>query len=216
VPGAPDRFVVKGRGYPMDIVGLMRPEDMVVCDLEGFKVDGPKGISQCYEVKMHSCIYRARPDVQSVVHVHPRWVNLMTILGKTLRQMSSGTLLRKALPVYPHSRLVVTDEDGSAVAAILGQSRAVILKGHGIATTGRSLEESVMAAHGLEEQAKLNAIAWSLAGKDHPVYPEELMEESANRPDYSTIPHFKDSFDPSRRGTIGTWRYFSDKVSKDL
>jgi ribulose-5-phosphate 4-epimerase/fuculose-1-phosphate aldolase len=70
VPDDPNLFVVKGRGYKMDVVGLMTPDDMVVVDLEGNKVEGPQGISQCYEVKMHSCIYRARPDVQSVVHVH--------------------------------------------------------------------------------------------------------------------------------------------------
>src|SRR5919202_6249191 len=73
VPSQPDRFVVKGRGYKIDALAAMQPEDMVVCDLEGYKVDGPPGSTQCFEVKMHSCIYRARPDVQAVVHVHPRY-----------------------------------------------------------------------------------------------------------------------------------------------
>ena len=41
VPGDPNRFVVKGRGYRMDVLSRMRPEDMVVCDLEGNWLDGP-------------------------------------------------------------------------------------------------------------------------------------------------------------------------------
>ena len=35
VPGNPDRFIVKGRGYEVDAIPLMEPEGMVVCDLDG-------------------------------------------------------------------------------------------------------------------------------------------------------------------------------------
>src|SRR5438034_1491589 len=64
LPSQPDRFLVKGRGYEIDALALMRPEDMVVCDLNGYKVDGPPGSTQCREVQMHSCLYKTRPDVQ--------------------------------------------------------------------------------------------------------------------------------------------------------
>ncbi len=80
VPSDPGTFVVKGRGYAIDALAKMRPEDMIVCDLEGFKLDGPPGSTQCFEVKMHSTIYKARPDVRSVVHVHPRYTIVMTVL----------------------------------------------------------------------------------------------------------------------------------------
>src|SRR5690349_25156687 len=75
---AGDGFAVKGRGYNIDALAAMQPEDMVVCDLEGNKVDGPPGSTQCFEVKMHSCIYKTRPDVQAVVHLHPRFTVLMS------------------------------------------------------------------------------------------------------------------------------------------
>ena len=58
VPEAPDHFVVKGRGYAIDALARMQPEDMILCDLEGFLVEGPPGATQGREVKMHSCIYR--------------------------------------------------------------------------------------------------------------------------------------------------------------
>jgi Class II Aldolase and Adducin N-terminal domain len=58
VPGQPDRFVVKGRGYKMDALAAMRPEDMVVCNIEGSFIEGPPGSMQCFEVNMHSCIYK--------------------------------------------------------------------------------------------------------------------------------------------------------------
>ena len=115
VPGQPDTFVVKGRGYPLDALERMRPEDMVVCDLEGYKVGGPDGVSQCFEVKMHSCIYRARPDVQSVVHVHPQYTVTMSVLGAAIVPMciSGIKLVRHPLPVYPHVKVVQSDEEAA-------------------------------------------------------------------------------------------------------
>ena len=62
LPTEPDHFVVKGRGYRLDALSAMQPEDMIVCDLDGNKVDGPVGSSQCYEVKMHSAIYKTHPE----------------------------------------------------------------------------------------------------------------------------------------------------------
>ena len=38
VPGRPDQFVVKGRGYALDALPAMRPENMILCDIEGNKV----------------------------------------------------------------------------------------------------------------------------------------------------------------------------------
>src|SRR5438270_10435040 len=58
LPDRPDRFLVKGRGYKMDALAAMRPEDMITCDLEGNFIDGPPGSTQCFEVKMHSWIYK--------------------------------------------------------------------------------------------------------------------------------------------------------------
>lgn len=103
LPSQQDRFVVKGRGYAIDALSRMRSEDMLVCDLEGYKLSGPDGITQCFEVKMHSCIYKARPDVQGVVHVHPPYTVLLSVLGSPIVPMciTGLKLVRRPLPVYP-------------------------------------------------------------------------------------------------------------------
>jgi ribulose-5-phosphate 4-epimerase/fuculose-1-phosphate aldolase len=76
---------------------------------------------------MHSCIYRADPNVQSVVHVHPRYSILMSVLGKPLKPMSNsgGRLVRKGVPVYPHSHLILTDQHGTDVAKMMSGHQAV-------------------------------------------------------------------------------------------
>ena len=218
VPDDPNLFVVKGRGYKMDVVGLMTPDDMVVVDLEGNKVEGPQGISQCYEVKMHSCIYRARPDVQSVVHVHPRFTILMSVLGKTIRPMSnSGAhFVRKPIPTYPHNKLILTDEDGTGVANTLGDGRAVLLKGHGAATVGNTMQESVTGMLHLEEQAILNTYAAGISGLEHPYMSDEMLDESRSQPSYDQLPHFKTSYDPSRPTRNGFWEYHRDQAERSL
>src|SRR6185312_9236144 len=146
VPDQPDRFVVKGRGYKMDALAAMQPQDMVTCDLEGNLIDGPPGATQCFEVKMHSWMYKLYPEVQSVVHVHPRYTVLMTTLKQTLRPMCQEgmELVAHPLPMYPHVKTVVTDAEGEEVARLMAGFQVVLLQGHGATTTGASLEEAVM------------------------------------------------------------------------
>jgi L-fuculose-phosphate aldolase len=226
VPEARDTFLIKGRGYELDILSELRPEDMVLCDLEGNKLEAPDGVSQCYEVKMHSCIYRAFPEVQSVVHAHPRFTILLSVLDTPIRPMRNegARLVQKPIPVYPHSKLILTDEDGSGVAETLRQhGRAALLKGHGAVTTGSTLEESVLGMVQLEEQAQLNAWAFSLMGADHQYTSDELLGEANAQPPFWQVPHFGMSNAPERapyggasfRGH-GLWAYYVDMVSKNL
>jgi ribulose-5-phosphate 4-epimerase/fuculose-1-phosphate aldolase len=219
VPSQPDNFVVKGRGYEVDALATMRPEHMVTCDLDGRKVDGPPGSTQCYEVKMHSSIFKLRPDVQSIVHVHPRYVVVMSVLQSTLVPMCQEgiQLVRKPLPVYPHVKTVQSDEEGMEVAQTMGSSRAIILQGHGATTAGTSLEQAVISMLQLEEQAKMNWYAYCAAGPDHPRIPDEHIDEMSNRPQVFDLPHFADSAAQRRQGGDGgVWAYYTWKVSQDL
>ena len=146
VPGRPDLFVVKGRGYRADALPAMRPEDMVVVDMDGVWVDGPKNVVPCFEVKIHSCILRDRPDVNSVVHVHPKYSVLLSVLKRNILPMcqEGAKLVLDPIPVYPRQKIVTSDEEGTAVAKTLGDGSAALLFGHGAVTAGASMEESIM------------------------------------------------------------------------
>src|SRR6266849_2178242 len=178
LPDRPDRFLVKGRGYKMDALAAMRPEERVTCDLDGNRVDGPPGASQCFEVKMHSWMYKLYPEVRSVVHVHPRFTVLLSTLGQTLKPMCQEgiDLVARPLPMYPHAKTVVTDAEGEEVGRLIGSSRAVLLQGHGATTTGASLEEAVMNMLQLEEQAKMNYQALSALGPNYPSLPQAYID----------------------------------------
>ena len=218
VPWDSTKFVVKGRQYPIDALAAMRPEDMIVCDTEGFLVESPPGITQSSEVKIHSCIYKVRPDVQSVVHVHPRYTVLLSVLGKTLVPTCQEgiQLVRRPLPVYPHVKTIQSDAEGMEVAGLLGTGKALLLLGHGAVTIGFDLTESVTNMLQLEEQAKMNYFAYCAAGPDHPQIPSELIDEMTDRPPLHELPHFKDvlrGMDPRRDGI---WGYRAGRVSEDI
>jgi ribulose-5-phosphate 4-epimerase/fuculose-1-phosphate aldolase len=218
VPSQPDRFVVKGRQYALDALAIMRAEDMVVCDTEGFLVDGPPGITQCSEVKIHSCIYKTRPDVQSVVHVHPRFIVLMSVLRLPLVPMCQEGihLVRQPLPVYPHVKTIQSDAEGMEVAQLLGDGSALLLQGHGAVTTGNSLAQSVTAMLQLEEQAQMNYYAYCAMGREHPRIAEELIDEMTNRPPLHTLPHFQAVLQGRAPQRDGIWNYRVSRVSQDL
>ena len=218
LPGNPDRFVVKGRQYAIDSLSTMRPEHMVVCDTDGFLVDGPPGAMQCLEIKIHSCIYQARPDVQSVVHVHPRFTVLMSVLGQELVPMCAEglDLVRNPLPVWPHMKIIQSHEEGEDVARHLGANPVLLLFGHGAVTTGASLGETVLGMLQLEEQARMNYYAFCAMGSNHPRIPEALIDERTDRPPLWELDHFKDVLNGGPPQMDGLWNFFVDQAAAGL
>jgi ribulose-5-phosphate 4-epimerase/fuculose-1-phosphate aldolase len=218
VPDDPEKFVVKGRGYRVDVLSRMRPEDMVVCDLEGNWLDGPPYSSQCGEVKIHSCIYRARPDVVSITHVHPDYTVLMTTLGQSIRPMAQegARLVTQDFPMLRQTKTIQTEEEGLQVAELLGDGEVLLLLGHGAVTVStRSVEGSVMAMAHLEHQARLNYLAICAMGNNHPSIPLDL----ANAVDTgATPPHIatRQAQFGGGRGGGGIWAYLEEVVGNDM
>jgi L-fuculose-phosphate aldolase len=209
VPSKPGHFFVKGREYEHDALAIMEPDDMVMCDTEGFLVAGRAGLTQCSEVKIHACIYKMRPDVQAVVHVHPRFVILMSVLTGTLKPMcqEGAPLLRHKLPLYPHVKTIQSDAEGMEVANLLGDSPAILLLGHGAVTTGKRVSEAVMAIAHLEEQARMNYFAYCAQGKGYSSLTADLVDEMSNRTPLYEHAHFKDVLKGRAPQRDGTWNY---------
>jgi ribulose-5-phosphate 4-epimerase/fuculose-1-phosphate aldolase len=222
VPDHPDHFIVKGRGYAVDALPAMKASDMIVCDLEGNKIEGPPGGTQCYEVKIHSAILKNHPEIKSVVHVHPRYTVLMSVLGQTLVPMcqEGASLVTKPIPVWPHSRLVSTDEDGEGLSATLGNSPVALLIGHGAVATGESISQSIANIYTLEEQARMNYWAFAAMGPDHPRIPAALVEENEKNPTFYQLPHFQRDLPPGMTenphrqagGQSGPYKYWASLV----
>ncbi len=116
-------------------------------DLEGHYLGGDK--ASPYEWPIHARIMRARPDVMSVCHTHSKWSALFSVLKGGLRpiHMYAKFLPVAGPPIYPAAGLIGTIERGEALAASLKDNNAVLLRAHGDAVVGASLEASDPAHH---------------------------------------------------------------------
>lgn len=105
-------------------------------------------------------IFKARPDVNCVIHAHPYFqllcgitnVPLKPILGPAFNAEGLKAAMR-GIPVFPRSALIASVELGRAVYATMGNNDALILKGHGNVITGKSVEDAVLRAIAIEHQA---------------------------------------------------------------
>src|SRR5436190_20712416 len=95
-----------------------KPDDFLVFDLDGKKVDGSGVVPGEYPI--HLEILRARPDVGSVIHYHGMYSTAFTTSEQELKPIHlMGTLFHDGIPVYPDPRLVSNRERGQALARAL-------------------------------------------------------------------------------------------------
>jgi ribulose-5-phosphate 4-epimerase/fuculose-1-phosphate aldolase len=98
-----------------------------------------------------------------VIHYHGMYSTAFTTSGERLRAIHlMGTLFHDGIPVYPDPKLVTDRGRGVALAKSLGSHRAVLMRAHGVAVTGASVEEAVAAAFLFEENARRACISASL------------------------------------------------------
>jgi ribulose-5-phosphate 4-epimerase/fuculose-1-phosphate aldolase len=116
------------------------------------------------EMHLHAAIYRARPDVQAVVHGHPVWLGTLTAAGQGLRPVLPQGVLVHDLPTYPHAHSISRADRGDAVARALGAARGVVLPSHGIVTVGADLTEAAVLTLYAEQTAERQVRAAPLGG----------------------------------------------------
>ncbi len=150
-------------------------DDVVLIDLDGNVIAGdadPPG-----ERYIHTEIYRSRPDVGAVVHAHPMGCIAFSIAGVAIRPIwHLCTLFAAGIPIHESSVQIDNPELGRCVAATLGKCKAVLLKGHGVAVTGSTIEEATVSAVNLERSARLQLMVESI-GTAHEIPRSELTED---------------------------------------
>ncbi len=138
----------------------VKPADLIRVALDGKKV---RGKGKCHvEWPIHAEVFRARPDVTTVIHTHPLHSTLLGATGKRIRPLThEGALFFPPdLPLFDlTTTLIVTRELGEAVAKSLGEGSALLLKNHGIVVAGKSIEEATALAVLLEKAARVEILA---------------------------------------------------------
>lgn len=127
-------------------------EEIVAVDLDGALVDGTA--RPPLEFHIHAEIYHARSDVNVVMHTHPRWSTLLTMVGAPFKVVSAQGALLGDIPVMDSPLSINTKPMGEHLAATLGHARAVLLKSHGAVIVGADVIECFALATYLEENAR--------------------------------------------------------------
>ncbi len=131
--------------------GRVTVSDIVTVDLNGAVIEG--SARPPLEFHIHSEIYRARPDVQVVMHTHPRWSTFLTMVGAAYQPVYAQGALLGDVPLVDSPLSVNTAPIGERVAATLGRGLAVLLKSHGAVVVGSDVVECFALAAYLEENA---------------------------------------------------------------
>ncbi|WP_415844984.1 aldolase [Stutzerimonas zhaodongensis] len=162
---APGTYYTQQLGLGFDEITasnlLLVNEDLEV--LEGNGMANPAN-------RFHSWVYRARSDVNCIIHTHPTHVAALSMLEVPLAvsHMDLCPLYEDCAFLEDWPGIPVGNEEGDLITAALGDKRAVLLSHHGQLSTGASIEEACVIAQLIERAAKLQLLAMA-AGEIRPI-----------------------------------------------
>ena len=180
-PDDPARFLMARSMAP----GLVTQDDVMMLNLSGEPVG--TDMRPNLERYIHSAIYAARPDVQSVVHNHSQGVIPFGLVPAVpLRPVCHlGGFIGAAAAVFeiresggPKTDMLVrTPELGDALARKLAQDNVILMRGHGATIVGTTLRQAVFRSVYTEINARLQAEALRLGT---PIYMTAEEAEAAS------------------------------------
>ncbi|SKA11366.1 Ribulose-5-phosphate 4-epimerase/Fuculose-1-phosphate aldolase [Enhydrobacter aerosaccus] len=162
VPGEPDAFLINAYGMLYDEITA---SSLIKIDHEGNILAKPEfgagldyGINRAGFV-IHSAIHRARPEVACVIHTHT-WPGMAVSTLACGLLANTQTSMRFAHISYHDFNGVVLDlGEQESLVRNLGTNNAMILRNHGLLTTGATVAEAFNAIHRLELSCKTQLAA---------------------------------------------------------
>jgi L-ribulose-5-phosphate 4-epimerase len=156
----------------------MRPEHMVVVDLDGKAVEGDYKPSS--DVYSHLYIYKHRSDVGGVVHTHSVYATAFAAVNRPIPVVLTAIADEFGGPIPCGGFALIGDDAiGKVVVDSIGRSPAVLLKNHGVFTIGKDAKSAVKAAVMTEDNAKTVWLAMQIGSPD--VIPQEDVEKLHER-----------------------------------
>jgi len=116
--------------------------------------------------RFHLWVYRARPDVQAIVHTHPPAASALAAAGAPLivAHMDATPLFDDIAFLAEWPGLPTADREGELIAGALGAKHAVLLAHHGLLAAGRSVAEAAFLGVFIERMARLQLDAARVGG----------------------------------------------------
>jgi L-fuculose-phosphate aldolase len=153
--------------------------------------------------RFHSWLYRARPDVQCIVHSHAPHVSALSMLEVPLEiaHMDTCVLYGQCAFLKKWPGIPVGNEEGEIISGALKEKKAILLAHHGLLVTGASVEEACVLGVMFERAARLQLLAMA-AGTIQPISPE--------------LGHEAQQWINTPRRTQATFAYYARRADKML
>src|SRR5437763_11801703 len=143
--------------------GMMTRSEIVVVDRNGRKVKGKRPVTS--EIGMHLLIYRMRPDVNGIVHAHPRTATGFAAAGIALDQPLACEVVigLGQIPLAPYGT-PGTPELGRTLEPLVPQYDAILMANHGVVTYASDFQSAYMKIETVEHFAQL-ALVTQILGR---------------------------------------------------
>lgn len=143
--------------------GTMHPDDLIVCDSKGNKLQGRK--EQTSEIGMHLTIYQMRPDVRSVVHAHPPVATGYASTGKPLNLALLPEVIigMGCVPLVEYG-LPGTPELIEPMLPLIPKYDALLMGNHGAVCYGEDVWKAFFRMETVEHFARISLVTELLGG----------------------------------------------------
>jgi len=140
---------------------IMKPDDIVIVDLEGQRIEGD--LAPSIETMLHTGIYKMRKKVNAVIHTHPVYGSVIAVAGLEIPPILDDqvTQIGGEIKVAQYA-LSGSPEMTTNVLAALGPRNAALLANHGAIALGRNIQEAFIVCQLLEKTAKIYLLALGL------------------------------------------------------
>jgi L-fuculose-phosphate aldolase len=144
--------------------GYMKPDDMIITDMQGQVVDGAKKPSS--EIKMHLEVYRNRAEARAVCHAHPQKATAFAVARKVCKEVALPEVIFSigsvALADYATPS---TQQLPDSIRDIVKTTDAILLANHGALTVGSDVFDAYYKMETLEHYAGIILYARMLGGE---------------------------------------------------
>lgn len=166
--------VIKPSGVLFDD---LKPEDIVVVDLEGNVIEGD--LKPSVDTASHLVVYRERNDINGVVHTHSPYATSFAITGEPLEiyTTTSAAVFGEAIPISDFAT-IGEEEIGKEIVDKIGNNSAILIKNHGVFTIGKDHNAALKSAVVLEETAQ--SVHYAMCRKQIEPLSKEVVDAGYN------------------------------------
>jgi L-ribulose-5-phosphate 4-epimerase len=155
----------------------MRPEDIVIIDLNGKTIEGSHKPSS--EKSLHLALYHSRPDIHAVVHTHSVYsIAFSSVVMELplicLELISVGGPVPVAEYCCPGTEKV--GKVGAKFFTARPQLKGLLLKNHGLVAVGMNLQEAYQNAYNVETGAEIYHLALQTGKTPNALSDKEVQE----------------------------------------